>query len=84
METNRRAVYTLVEIDHAALVGTVDGGDHLLDLLLARLEAQRAQHHLERVGVDDALALGVEEIERLPNLAALLLGERERDRLLGL
>ena len=65
----------LVEVDLAGLIRAVDRLNHLLHLLLARLEAQRTQHHLERIGVDHAAALGVKEIERLPNLGSLLLRE---------
>lgn len=59
------------------MAGLVDGGDHFLHFLLARLEAKGAQDHLERVRIDDALAVRVEEIKRLSDLRALLRGELE-------
>ena len=46
----------------------VDVGDHLLDLLLLRLEAERAHRHLQLLGVDGARAVRVEEVERLADL----------------
>ena len=72
---------SLVEVNRAGGFGAGDGGDHLLDLLLARLETQRAQHHLERIRVDDALPLGVEQVKGLPDLGTLLLGELQARRL---
>ena len=50
--------------------------DHLLDLLLPWLKAQRAHRHLQLLGVDGARAVRVEEVERLANLLLLLLLRR--------
>ena len=63
---------------------SVDVGDHLLDLLLLRLETQGTHGHLQLLGVDGAGAVSVEQIEGLTDLLLLLLGERELVALGGL
>ncbi|CAH0371854.1 unnamed protein product, partial [Pelagomonas calceolata] len=71
----RHHLEELREVDRAGPV-LVDVRDHLLDLLLLRLEAQRAHRHLQLLGVDGARAVRVEEVERLANLLLLLLLRR--------
>merc|ERR1719330_363821 len=51
----------------------VDIGDHLLDLLLLRLEPQGTHGNLELLGVDLSGAVGVKEVEGLLDLLLLLL-----------
>ena len=47
----------------------------LLDLLFLRLEAERSQRHLQILQVDAALPVGIEEVERLPDLGLLRCGQ---------
>merc|ERR1740123_1370776 len=51
----------------------VDIGDHLLDLLLLRLEPQGTHGNLELLGIDLSRAVGVKEVEGLLDLLLLLL-----------
>mmetsp|Transcript_3376 Transcript_3376/g.5541 ORF Transcript_3376/g.5541 Transcript_3376/m.5541 type:complete len:232 (-) Transcript_3376:4-699(-) len=64
----------LVKVDRAGAV-LVNVRDHLLDLLLLRLKAQRPHRNLQLLGVNGAGAVGVEKIEGLPDLLFLLLGQ---------
>ena len=70
----RHHLEELGELDVARAVG-VDVGDHLLELLLLHLEAERAHRRLELAVVDRARVVGVEEVERLADLLDLLLRE---------
>ena len=55
----------------------VNVGDHLLDLLFLRLEAEGSHCYLELLGVDGAGAISIEQVESLADLLLLLLGELE-------
>merc|ERR1711865_1284953 len=50
----------------------IDIGDHLLDLLLLRLEAKRTHGNLELFGINGAGAIGIEEVECLLDLLLLI------------
>ena len=60
----RHHLQELLEVDGAGAV-LVDVRDHLLDLLLLGLEAERAHRHLELLRVDRPGAVRVEEVEGL-------------------
>merc|ERR1711920_604914 len=70
----RHHLQELLVADRSAAV-VVDVGDHLLDLLFLRLEAEGAHRDLQLLGVDLAGAIGVEEVEGLLDLLLLLLGQ---------
>ena len=70
----RHHLEELLVADGAAAI-VVDVRDHLLDLLLLRLEAQGAHGDLQLLGVDLAGAIGVEEVKRLLDLLLLLVGQ---------
>ena len=82
----RHHVEELGEVDLARAVA-VDVADHLLQLLLLGLEAQRAHGHLQLLRVDLLTAVRVEQIKRLDRgkgeewgEEGEREGERERDR----
>ena len=50
---------------------------HLLNLLLLGLESKGTHGDLELLGVDGSTSIGIEEVESLPDLLLLLLGELE-------
>merc|ERR1719240_2064511 len=64
--------HELRELDGAGAV-VVDVLDHLLDLLLLRIEPERTHRDLELFGVDGARAVRIEQVERLLDLLLLLL-----------
>merc|ERR1719428_1707607 len=66
--------HELRELDRARAV-VVDVLDHLLDLLLLRLEAKSAHRNLELLRVDRAGPIRVEEVEGLLDLLLLLLSK---------
>mmetsp|Transcript_32998 Transcript_32998/g.109007 ORF Transcript_32998/g.109007 Transcript_32998/m.109007 type:complete len:213 (+) Transcript_32998:265-903(+) len=64
----------LVELDRPRAV-LVDLVNHLFDLLLLGLKAERAHRHLELLGIDSARAVGIEQVECLADLLLLLLSQ---------
>merc|ERR1740120_136264 len=64
----------LLVADGAAAI-IVNVGDHLLDLLLLRLETKGAHRYLQLFAVDLSRAIGVEEVESFLDLLLLLLCE---------
>lgn len=66
-------VQELLEVDFA--VEVLEFGDHLVDGGVLVLEAQGLHGGAEFLGVDLAGAVGVEEVEGLPDLFDLVLGE---------
>merc|ERR1719160_413717 len=70
----RHHLQELLVLDRPAAV-VIHIRDHLLDLLLLRLETQRAHRHLQLLGVDGATPVGVEEVERLLDLLLLLFSQ---------
>ena len=72
----------LVEVDGAIAI-LVDVRDHLADLLLLWLESEGTHSDLELLGINAARAVGVEQVEGLPDLLLLLLCEVSLAGLLG-
>merc|ERR1712046_15633 len=64
----------LSKLDGAVAV-VVNGGDHLLELLVLDLEAEGTHGGLELADVDGAGLVTVEEVEGLTDLVHLLIGE---------
>ena len=72
--SQRTDIHELVKI-HNPLVVRINLVDHLHDLRLFHLEAEGPHEHLELVQIDRALFLGIEKIERLPQLLLLVVRE---------
>merc|ERR1719164_162536 len=70
----RHHLQELFVLDRPAAI-VIDIRDHLLDLLLLRLETQGTHGHLQLLRVDGAAAVGVEKVEGLFDLLLLLLSQ---------
>ena len=67
-----------VEINEPLLIlAFIHRRDHSPHLFLARLEAERTEHHFKCSCIDHTLPLCVEEIKGLSDFAALLLAEHK-------
>jgi len=67
-----------VEINEPLLIlAFIHRRDHSPHLFLARLEAERTEHHFKCSCIDHTLPLCVEEIKGLSDFAALLLAEHQ-------
>ena len=68
-------VQEVIEVDTGRVLLSVEIRDHLVDRGVLALEAETLHRGLELLGVDEAGAIGIEEVESLPYLLDLVLGE---------